>query len=87
MARPQIIVMSLVCCGFGGLALAGPDDIRGVAYVVNVVLAIGCYLAAGRDLTRRGWELGYLFAAAYLLPLVGLLVYVGLSSRPRIDAT
>lgn len=82
MSRVQIIVLSLVCCAFGALALGGPAEYRTEAYLVNVVLAIACYVAAGRDLVRRGWELGYLFAGAYLLPLVGLIVYVGLSQRP-----
>jgi hypothetical protein len=80
--RTGIIVLSLVCCAFGLLSLSGPDEWRTEAYAVNVLLAVGCYLAAGRDLTRRGWGLGWLFAGAYLLPLVGLLVYVGLSNRP-----
>ena len=86
MSRTQIIVLSVVCCGFGVLALTGPDEYRTASYVVNVLLAIACFVVAGRDLTRRGWELGYLFAGAYLLPLIGLIVYVGLSNRPRVDA-
>lgn len=84
MSRFQIIAISLACCAFGGLALYGPADLRTGAYAVNIVLAIGLFLAAGRDLTQRGWELGYLFAGAYLLPLIGLIVYVGLSNRPKV---
>ena len=86
MSRAQVITLSVVCCAFGVLALVGPDDLRTASYVVNVVLAIACFVVAGRDLTRRGWELGYLYAGAYLLPLIGLIVYVGLSNRPYVDA-
>lgn len=82
MSRSQIIALSVVCCLFGAVSLWGPDDLQTPAYVVNVALAIVLFVVAGRDLTRRGWELGYLFAGAYLLPLIGLIVYVGLSNRP-----
>jgi hypothetical protein len=81
-SRAQIIALSIVCCAFGLLALKGPDDYRTAAYVVNIALAIVCFVVAGRDLTRRGWQLGYLFAGAYILPLIGLVVYIGLSNRP-----
>ena len=84
MSRAGIIWLSLVCCAFGVLAVAGPDSTRAVSYGLNVLLAISLYVLAGRDLVARGWQLGYLFAGAYLLPLVGLVVYVGLSNRPRI---
>ena len=84
MSRFQIIALSLVCCAFGGLALYGPADLHAGAYAINIVLAVLLFVAAGRDLTQRGWELGYLFAGAYLLPLIGLIVYVGLSNRPRV---
>ena len=86
MSRTQIIVLSVVCCAFGVVSLVGPDDYRTTSYVVNAGLAIACFVVAGRDLTRRGWELGYLFAGAYLLPLIGLIVYVGLSNRPYAGA-
>ncbi len=85
MSRGQILALSVICCGFGALALYGPGDYRGVAYAVNVLLAIVLYFVAGRDLRARGWELGYLFAGAYLLPLVGLIVYFSLSDRPKIE--
>ena len=84
MTRIGIVALSLVCCAFGVLSLLGPPDLRGEAYAVNVVLAIALFFLAGRDLRARGWELGYLFAGAYLLPLVGLIVYFALSVRPRV---
>ena len=83
MSRTAIIVLSTVCCVFGALSLTGPEDYRAPAYVVNVVLAIAAFFFAGRDLTERGWRLGYLFAATYVLPLIGLFVYIALSSRPK----
>ena len=84
MSRFQIIALSLVCCAFGGVVLYGPSDLRLGAYAINIALAVLLFVVAGRDLTQRGWELGYLFAGAYLLPLVGLIVYVGLSNRPKV---
>ena len=83
MPRIQIIALSAVCCAFGVLALKGPTDYRALAYVVNVVLAIVVFFFAGRDLTERGWRRGYLFAGAYILPLVGTFVYIALSNRPK----
>lgn len=80
MSRPVILALSVVCCGFGLLSLQGVDG----AYAVNVVLAIALFFLAGADLRARGWELGYLFAGAYLLPLVGTIVYFSLSLRPRV---
>jgi hypothetical protein len=85
LSRNQILAMSLVCCAFGGLALAGPSDYRSAAYGVNIVLAVACFFMAGRDLKARGWTLGYLFAGAYILPLIGLIVYLALSDRPRVE--
>ena len=83
MSRSSIIVLSAVCCAFGALAFVGPDELRGPAYVVNVVLAIAAFFFAGRDLTERGHRYGYLLAATYLLPLVGTFVYIACSSRPK----
>ena len=86
MSRAQILFLSVVCCAFGVLALYGPPDYRTAAYAVNVLLAVALFFLAGRDLRERGWELGYLFAAAYLLPLIGLIVYFSLSVRPKVEA-
>ena len=85
MSRAGILALSVVCCGFGLLSLNGPDEYRGAAYAVNVVLAVALFFLAGRDLRARGWELGYLFAGAYLLPLIGLIVYFSLSVRPKVE--
>ena len=83
MTRLQIIAVSTVCCAFGAVAVRGPDDYRLPAYVVNVVLAIAAFCFAGRDLTDRGYRRGYLWAGAYVLPLIGTFVYIALSSRPK----
>lgn len=87
LSRNQILAMSVVCCVFGALALAGPSDYRTGAYGVNIVLAIACFFMAGGDLKARGWTLGYLFSGAYVLPLIGLIVYFALSDRPRVETT
>jgi hypothetical protein len=86
MSRTAIIWISVVCCAFGALAVTGPHRLRTAAYLVNLALAVLLYVLAGRDLTARGWKLGYLFSGAYLLPLIGLIVYVGLSNRPTVES-
>lgn len=85
MSRAWILALSVVCVGFGLLGLYGPEGYRIPSYVVNAVLAVALFFLAGRDLRERGWELGYLFAGAYLLPLVGLVVYFSLSLRPKVS--
>jgi hypothetical protein len=82
MSRAQIITLSVVSCVVAALALEGPASVQAVAYAFNFVLVIVCFVAAGLDLSRRGWELGYLFAASYLVPFIGLIVYVALCNRP-----
>lgn len=82
MSRAQILATSLVCCAFGLLSVWGPANHRSVASVVNIVLAVTLFFLAGRDLKARGWELGYLYAGTYLLPLIGLIVYFALRDRP-----
>ena len=84
MSRAQIVALSVVCCAFGLVSLYGPPEHRVEAYAVNVLLAVALYFLAGRDLRQRGWELGYLYSGAYLLPLVGLIVYFSLSMRPKV---
>lgn len=83
MSRTRIVALSVVCCIFGVLALRGPEDYRLVSYVVNVVLAIAAFAFAGRDLTERGWRLGYLAAATYVLPLIGTFAYIAMSNREK----
>jgi hypothetical protein len=83
MTRTQILVLSAVCCVFGGLSLWASGDVRFVSRILNVVLAVALIFLAGRDLKERGWRYGYLIALTYLLPLVGLVTYLSLSDRPK----
>jgi hypothetical protein len=84
MSRTKLLLLSVVCCAFGGVSLWGPADYQNPAWAVNIALAVLLFFLTGKDLKERGWELGYLFAGAYLLPLIGLIVYFALSDRPRI---
>jgi hypothetical protein len=85
MSRTQILVLSAVCCVFGGLSLWGPDSWHAATLTVNGVLAIGLIFIAGADLKARGFRYGYLIGLTYLLPLVGLVTYLSLSDRPKLD--
>jgi hypothetical protein len=83
MTRTQILVLSVICCVFGGLSLWASGDVRTVSRILNIALGIGLIFLAGRDLKERGWQYGYLIALTYLLPLVGLVTYFALSDRPK----
>ena len=85
MSRTQILVLSAVCCAFGALSLWGPHDYRSAAFAVNAVLATALIFIAGRDLKNRGWQYGYLIGLTYLLPLIGLVTYLSLSDRAKVD--
>ena len=87
MTRTQILALSVLTCIAGGLWLWGPDSVQTVAAVVNVALGIALIFIAGRDLKERGWQYGYLIGLTYLAPLVGLVTYLALSDRPKVDAT
>jgi hypothetical protein len=86
MSRKQIIVLSVVACVFGVLALRGPDSIDTASRIINAVLSTALIFIAGGDLKARGWRFGYLIGLTYLLPLIGLLTYLSLSDRPKVDA-
>jgi hypothetical protein len=86
--RTGLLVLSVVCCFFGGLSLKGPEGLQGPAYVVNVVLAVLLMVLTYQDLRRRGWApLAALMSLSYLLPLVGLVVYALASNRPIVERT
>jgi len=80
-SRAAIIAISVVACVFGGLAISGPEDHRGTYYAVNVVLSIAASVLASLDLRRRGYGWGWAMLAAYLLPLVGTILYIVFSSQ------
>lgn len=85
--RAVIIAISVVACGFGVLTLAGPEDQRGSFYAMNVVLSILASILASLDLRRRGYAWGWAMLAAYLLPLVGTILYIVFSGlRSERDA-
>src|SRR3954447_24393479 len=80
-SRAAIIAISVAACVFGGLSLRGPADHRGTYYAVNVVLSIVASVLANLDLRRRGYGWGWAMLAAYLLPLVGTILYVVFSGQ------
>ena len=79
--RTQIIVLSVVACAFGVLSLRGPHDHRGAFYAINVVLSITASVLASLDLRRRGFRWAWMMLVAYLLPLVGTILYIVFSSQ------
>jgi hypothetical protein len=79
--RAAIITLSVAACFFGVLAIAGPEDHRGTSYAINVVLSILASVLASLDLRRRGYDWGWAMLAAYLLPLVGTILYVVFSGQ------
>lgn len=79
--RALIIVLSLVACAFGALALKGPPDHRAQFYVVNVLLSVVASVLASLDLRRRGYPWGWAMLAAYLAPLVGTILYIVFSGQ------
>lgn len=83
MTRPQLIVLSVVCCGFGLLALYGSGDFSSFGYVVNFSLAVVLAILTGRDLASRGVRVPWLVGLSYVAaPLIGLVLYGVLSARP-----
>jgi hypothetical protein len=87
MSRAQILALSALACVFGAITLWGPDDYHDVSRALNIVLSLALIFIGGRDLKARGWQFGYLIGLTYLLPLIGLVTYLALSDRPRVDAT
>jgi len=83
MTRAQLIVLSVVCCGFGLLALYGSGGLSTFGYVVNFGLAVVLAIMTGRDLASRGVRVPWLVGLSYVAaPLIGLILYGVLSARP-----
>lgn len=78
--RAAIIAISVIACAFGVLSMYGPGDQRGVYYGFNVAVSIAASIFASLDLRRRGYAWGWAMLAAYLLPLVGTILYIVFSS-------
>lgn len=79
--RAVTIALSVAACIFGGLTLYGPHDHRYSFYVVNIALSIIASVLASLDLWRRGYGWGWLMLVAYMLPLVGTILYVVFSGK------
>lgn len=71
-----IIAVSLTACAFGLLSLNGPEEHRTQYYAVNVVLSIIASIMASIDLRKRDYAWGWAMLGAYLLPLVGTILYI-----------
>ena len=85
MTRSWLIGLSVVCCGFGLLAIKGHDSARTVGLLVNGVLAVALAILTARDLQRRRVRLAPLIGVSYVIaPLVGLVLYAIFSARPQI---
>lgn len=83
MTRPQLIVLSIVCCGFGLIALTASGAVSASAYAVNFCLAVVLAIWTGRDLAARGVRVPWLVGLSYIAaPLVGLVLYGVFSARP-----
>lgn len=80
-SRGAIIAISVVACAFGALSIVGPEEQRGIFYAFNIVLAIAAAVLASLDLRRRGYGWGWAMLAAYILPLVGTILYVVFSGQ------
>ena len=82
MTRARLIGLSVVCCGFGLLALYGTGAARGFGSVANFTLAVLLAILTGRDLASRGVRLAWAVGLSYVLaPLIGLVLYGILSAR------
>jgi hypothetical protein len=79
--RAVVISFSVIACTFGVLSLYGPEDQRSGYYAINVVLAITSAILASIDLRKRGYGWGWAMLAAYVLPLVGTILYIVFSSQ------
>ena len=86
-SRAAIIAVSVVACAFGGLSIVGPEEQRGIFYALNVVLAVTAAVLASLDLRRRGYGWGWAMLAAYILPLVGTILYVVFSEQRGYSAS
>ena len=79
--QAQVVVLSVVACAWGVLSLQGPAEHRGSFYAANVVFALVASVLASLDLRRRGYGWGWAMLAAYLLPLVGTILYIVFSTQ------
>ena len=82
-----IIALSVVACVFGGLSLGGPEDQRSLFYACNVALSVAASILASMDLRKRGYAWGWAMLGAYLLPLIGTILYIVFSTMRGYEAS
>lgn len=90
MSRGQLLVLSVVCCAFGGLYLAVDDGgLKTMAFVLNAVLAILLAVLTFQDLRARRpqwtWQAALVGLSYIAAPLVGLALYAAASNTPKPD--
>ena len=84
MSRSSLILLSLVDCALGIIAITTDGSIAEVALGLNFVLAALLAVLTWQDLRQRNWSwqapvIGLSYLAA---PLVGLVLYAWASGRP-----
>lgn len=86
MSRSALLALSILDCGFGAVALLSDGDLSTVAYLANFLLALVLMVLTWQDLQRRGWTWQAAAGVTYVIaPLVGLILYFALSSRPLLE--
>lgn len=84
MSRGWLLALSVLDCAFGAVALSADGTTSSVAYGLNFVLAALLAVLTWQDLRARGWTWQSAASITYLIaPLVGLVLYAALSSRPK----
>lgn len=85
MSRKLLLALSVLDCAFGLTALYTDGAASSVAYGLNFVLAAVLAMLTWQDLRSRGWTWQSVVSVTYVLaPLVGLVLYAALSSRPKL---
>jgi hypothetical protein len=85
MSRNALLLISVIACGFGAIALTTEGTASATAYAFNFILAALLAVLTWQDLRDRGWTwqsavIGLSYLAA---PLVGLVLYAVASRRPK----
>ena len=89
MSRSSLILLSLVDCAFGVIALSTDGSIAEVALGLNFVLAALLAILTWQDLRQRnwGWQAPVIGLSYLAAPLIGLVLYAWASGRPAIRTT
>jgi hypothetical protein len=83
-SKVTLLLLSVVDCGFGAIALSTDGSVAGVALGINFVLAALLAVLTWQDLHERNWSWqAPVIGVSYLLaPLIGLVLYALASNRP-----